>query len=167
MKSLTRIRWALACLIAPLIVAFHRLGKPAGFEAYGAIKSPAFSFSNLMSHDDEPGWKVSRYPFAAAGGPALSTMKPGYLLKFDATRANVNPALAADDALLEAVLIDLPTDAANPTDVTVGVAFNGSFDKNQIKYADGTTPLSAAAVARLRDMEIFLDPAVPTGPTSP
>jgi len=169
MKSmLVRIRWAIACFLAPLIVAFHRLGKPEGFEAFNAISGTTFNPVPLLSHDDDPHWKVVRMPFAAAGGPALSTMKPGYLVKFDATRANVNPALAADDAALEGVIIDVgATDVVNTSDTTVAVALQGSFDKNTIKYADGASPISAAGVARLRDMSIFLDAAITGGAFAP
>jgi len=162
MKSLvSKFRWMLACFMAPLIVAIHRIGKPQGFEVYGAISPTQFNPWPLLSHDDDPDWKVVRYPYS--GGPALNTLKPGYLIKFDATRANVSGAVAADDAALEGVILDLPNDPANPSDTTVGVALSGSFDKNTIKYADGTTPISVAGVTRLRDMNIFLDNAVPGG----
>jgi hypothetical protein len=169
MKSmLNRIRWTVALIVSPLIVAWHRLGKPQGFEAFGAISGTTFVPVPLLSHDDDPDWKVIRMPFAPGTGPALSTMKPGYLIKFDAARANVNPALPADDAVLEGIIIDVGgTDVANPADTTVAVALNGSFDKNTIKYADGTSPISAAGLARLRDMNIFLDPAIPIGAFAP
>jgi len=164
MKSVvSKIRWMIACFMAPLIVALHRIGKPQGFEVFGAISPTTFNPWPLLSHDDDPDWKVVRYPYAAAGGPALSTLKPGYLVIFDAARANVNPGLPASDATLEGVILDLPNDPANPSDTTVGVALSGSFDKNTIKYADGTTPISVAGVTRLRDMNIFLDNAVPGG----
>jgi hypothetical protein len=120
----------------------------------------------LLSHDDDPHVKIVRFPFAAAGGPALSTMKPGYLVKFDATLANVNPAVAADDAALGGVILDLP-DPNNASDTTVAVGLSGSYDKNVVKYADGTTPISAAGVTRLRDMNIYLDATVPGGAFAP
>jgi hypothetical protein len=168
MKSiLQRLRWEIALFIAALVVAVHRIGKPAGFEAFNIISPTTFNPVPLQSHDDEPGWKVLRFPFAAAGGPALATMKAGYLVKVDAARANVNPALPADDAALEGIIIDLPNDPANPTDVTVAVAFEGSFDKNTVKYADGTQPISAAGLARLRDMSIYLDATVQGGAFAP
>ena len=132
------------------------------------ISGTTFNPWPLLSHDDEPEGKVIRMPFAAAGGPALGTMQPGYLVKFDAARANVNPALPADDALLEGVIFDVGgTDPANPNDNSVGIALTGSFDKNVIKYADGTLPISVAGVTRLRDMSIFLDAAVQTGAFAP
>lgn len=163
---LHRLQWAIACIMAPLIVAFHRLGKPAGFEVFNAISGTTFNPVPLLSHDDQE-WKVVRMPFAAAGGPALSTMKPGYLIKFDATRANVNPALGADDAVLEGIIIDTPNDVANPNDTSVAVALQGSFDKNTIKYADGSQPISVAGVTRLRDQGIFLDAAIVGGAFAP
>jgi hypothetical protein len=162
MKSiLTKIRWMLACLVAPLIVAWHRIGKPHGFEAYGALSPTTFNPWPLLSHDDDPDWKVVRYPYV--GPPAVGTLKPGYLVKFDATLANVNGALAADDAVLAGVILDLPNDPANPTDTTVGIGLTGSYDKNTVKYADGTSPISVAGVTRLRAMQIFLDAATPGG----
>jgi hypothetical protein len=165
MKSMfTRIRWVLACMLAPLIVALHRIGKPHGFEAYNTVNATTFNPVPLLSHDDDPNWKVVRYPYN--GGPALNTIKPGYLVKFGATLVDVAGAVAADDAALGGIVIDLP-DPNNPSDTTVAVALTGSFDKNTIKYADGTQPLSAAAVTRLRAIQIYLDAAVPGGGFAP
>jgi hypothetical protein len=163
---LSRIRWAIACLMAALIVALHRIGKPAGCEAFNAISGTTFTPWPLLSHDDDPDWKVVRYPYT--GGPALNTVKPGYLIKFDAAHATVLGAVAADDALLEGVILDVGgTDPANPTDTTVGIALTGSFDKNTVKYADGTQPISAAGLERLHQMQIFLDACVPGGGFAP
>jgi hypothetical protein len=131
-----------------------------------SINAQTFNPVSLLSHDDDPNWKVVRYPFVAGTGPALATMKPGYLVKFDATLANVGGALPADDALLGGVIIDLP-DPNNPTDTSVAVALMGSFDKNQIKYADGSQPISVAGRVQLRDVGIFLDAAVPGGAFAP
>lgn len=169
MKSLlTRIRWQLALLVAPLIVAFHRLGKPQGFEAFGAISGTTFQPVPLLSHDDDPNWKVVRMPFTAGGGVTLANVPIGALIKFGAARADVLGALAADDAVLEGVLIDKGgTDNANPNDATVAVALSGSFDKNTIKYADGTQPISAAGLKRLHEVQIYLDAAVTGGAFAP
>jgi len=169
MKSmLSRIRWTIALFIAPLVVALHRLGKPQGFECFNAINPTTFNPVPLLSHDDDPNWKVVRYPFTAAGGITLALMKPGYLVKFNAGRTGVLPAVGADDAALEGVCIDVGgTDVANPNDTTVAVALSGSFDKNTIKYADGTSPITAAGLAALADHQIFLDPAVPIGAFAP
>ena len=117
------------------------------------IKSALFPI-NLLSHDDDPDWKVQRFPFTDAGPEVLAKMLPGFLVKFDATA--------------QAVL-----DPANPNDRTVAVALNGSFNQRQIHYANAwsqgssPTPLSAAAIQRLRSLDIFLDPSVPTGAFSP
>lgn len=167
MKSmLTRIRWAIACFVAPLIVALHRLGKPQGFEAFGAISGTTFNPYPLLSHDDDPNWKVVRFPYS--GGPALNTVKPGYLVKFDATASTVLGAVGADDAVLAGIIVDNGNfDVANPSDTTVAVALTGSFDKNSVKYADGTQPISAAGVARLRAIQIYLDAAIPGGAFAP
>ena len=167
MKSmLSRIRWTIALLIAPLIVAFHRLGKPQGFEAFGAISGTTFNPVQLLSHDDDPNWKVVRLPYT--GGPAIATIKPGYLCKYAANRQSVLGAVAADDAALEGVIIDVGgTDPANPNDTTVAVALTGSFDKNQIKYADGASPISAAGVTALNSHQIYLDAAVVGGAFAP
>jgi len=168
MKTMiSRIKWAIACAVAPLIVALYRLGKPRGVEVYGAISGTTFLPVPLLSHDDDPNLKIVRMPYAAAGGAALSTIKPGYLVKFDAARANVNPALTADDAVLEGVVLDTPNDVANPGDTTVGVALSGSFDKNTIKYSDGSSPISAAGQKRLREVQIYLDTAVVGGAFAP
>ena len=130
------------------------------------IQATTFNPVPLLSHDDDPHWKVVRMPFAANGGPALSTMRAGYLVKFDAARTNVNPALPTDDAELEGVIIDVP-DANNTSDTSVAVALSGSFNKGQVKYADGTEPISVAGVTRLRDMNIFIDAAVTGGAFAP
>lgn len=118
----------------------------------------------LLSHDDDPNWKVYRFPYS--GGPALATIKPGYLIKFDAASATVLGAVAADDAALGGIVIDLP-DPNNVSDTTVAVALTGSFDKNTIKYADGAQPISAAGIIRLRAIQIYLDAAVPGGAFAP
>jgi hypothetical protein len=165
MKSiLLRVRWALASLLAPLLVAFHRIGKPHGFEVYNTISATTFVPVPLLSHDDDPNWKVVRFPYN--GGPALSTIKPGYLVKFGATLVDVAGAVAADDAVLAGVVIDLP-DPNNTSDTTVAVALTGSFDKNAVKYADGASPISVAGVTRLRAIQIYLDAAVPGGAFAP
>ena len=136
------------------------------------IKS-AFYPVNLMSHDDDPDWKIQRFPFTDAGTETLAVMLPGFLVKFDPTGQAVLPALAADDANLGGIIVDLPIDPANPTDRTVAVALSGSFNQRQIHYADahlasgGPPPLSPAAIQRLRDLQIFLDPSVPTGAFAP
>ena len=136
------------------------------------IKS-AFYPVNLMSHDDDPDWKIQRFPFTDAGTETLAVMLPGFLVKFDPTGQAVLPALAADDANLGGIIVDLAIDPANPTDRTVAVALSGSFNQRQIHYANAhaegssPTPLSPAAIARLRDLQIFLDPSVPTGAFAP
>jgi hypothetical protein len=137
-----------------------------------AIKSQLFAV-NLLSHDDDPDWKVQRFPFTDAAPEVLAKMQAGYLVKFNATADGVLPALAADDAAIGGIIVDLAADPANPADVTVAVALEGSFNKRQIHYANawsqGASPtaLSAAAIQRLRDLAIFLDPSVPSGPFSP
>lgn len=134
-----------------------------------AIKD-SVNFTNLMSFDDDPDWVVRRYPFTDAGALTVVAMKPGYLVKFDATKANVLGAVTADDAALEGVIVDIPDTTDVPIGAatkTVAVAFTGSFDKNNIKYADGSTPISAAGIERLRDLGIFVDPSTPAGPFAP
>jgi hypothetical protein len=130
-----------------------------------AISSATFNAFSLLSHDDDPHLKIVRMPYN--GGPALNTVKPGYLIKFGATRIDVAGAVAADDAALEGVILDVPNDPANPTDTTVAVALSGSFNKNAIKYADGAQPISVAGLTRLRGMSIFLDGTVPSGAFAP
>jgi len=132
-----------------------------------SLNALSFAVAPLLSHDDDPHWKVIRMPFAAGTGPALATMQPGYLVKFDTARANVNPALATDDAILEGVIVDVPNDPANPADTSVAVALSGSFNLNALKYADGTAPISVAGLNRLRDVAIFLDAATKGGPFAP
>lgn len=137
-----------------------------------SIKSQLFPV-NLLSHDDDPNWKVVRYPFTDAAPEVLAKMLPGFLVKFNAGLTAVLPALAADDAVLGGIIIDLPDTVSNPTDITVAVALTGSFNQRQIHYANAwsqggsPTPLSAAAITRLRAIQIYLDPSVPTGAFSP
>lgn len=130
---------------------------------------------NLQSHDDTPNWKIVRFPFVDAAPEVIAKMLPGYLVKFDATQTHVLPALAADDAALGGIIVDLPdlNLPLGPGNDTVGVALRGSFNQRQIHYANAwsqggsPTPLSVAAIQRLRDLEIFLDPSVPTGAFAP
>lgn len=129
-----------------------------------SIQATTFVPVPLLSHDDDPHWKIIRLP--VVGGPALATLKPGYLVKLAATRASCAGAVAADDAALEGVIIDVP-DPNNASDTTVAIALTGSFDKNTVKYADGASPISDAGVTRLRDMNIFLDACVPAGGFAP
>jgi hypothetical protein len=126
-----------------------------------------------MSHDDDPDWKCQRFPFTDAAPEVLAKMLPGFLVKFNATADGVLPALAADDAVLGGIIVDLNIDVANPNDRTVLVAMSGSFNQRQIHYANAwsqgssPSPLSAAAIQRLRDLQIFLDPSVPSGAFAP
>lgn len=135
------------------------------------IKSQLYPI-NILSHDDDPHWKVQRFPFTDAAPEVIAKMQPGYLVKFNATADGVLPALAADDAALGGIIVDLP-DPTTPPDNTVAVALSGSFNRRQIHYANAwsqgasPTPLSAAAIQKLRDLQIFLDPSVPTGAFSP
>lgn len=135
------------------------------------IKSALYPI-NLQSHDDTPNWKVVRYPFTDAAPEVIAKMLPGFLVKFDANQTHVLPALAADDAVLGGIIVDLP-DPLNTGDVTVGVALRGSFNQRQIHYANAwsqgssPTPLSIAAIQRLRDMDFYLDPSVPAGAFAP
>jgi hypothetical protein len=127
-------------------------------------------FTNLLSHDDEPDWKVKRFPYTDSGALTIAALKVGMLIKFDATAAAVLGAVAADDAVLAGIVVDLPdnTDVPSGTNSkTVAVALMGSFDKNQIDYADGTMPISVAGITRLRSLGIFLDPATPAGAFAP
>lgn len=124
-------------------------------------------FIELLSHDDDPDWKVQRYPFTDASPELIGVMQPGYLVKFNGGRTAVLPALAADDATLEGIIVDLPDPQDDPLHPTVAVALAGSFNMNRIHYANAhsqtegsETALSAAAIARLRDMGIFLEPTV-------
>jgi len=132
------------------------------------IKSVLYPI-NLSSHGAHPHWKVARFPFEDAGAEVLSKMQAGFLVKFNADSTAVLPALAADDAALAGIIIDPPDTLWNPTDTTVAVAFSGSFNQRAIHYAnawsqdESPTPLSVAAIERLRDVGIYLDPSVPTG----
>ena len=126
---------------------------------------------NLLSHDKDPNWKVARYPFTDVGAETIAVMQAGYLVKFSAALDAVLPALAADDAALAGVIVDLP-DPDETAPKTVLVLLQGSLNENQVHYANAhaespPSPLSAAAVQRLRDLSIYLDPAVPTGAFSP
>ncbi|SRR5580765_7121919 len=128
---------------------------------------------NLMSHDDDPDWKIQRFPFVAIAPETLDKMHAGYLVKFDATAQKVSGALAADDATIGGIIVDLPDPQDDPANPTVAVALSGSFNQRQIHYANAwsqgpsPTALSAAAIQRLRDLQIFLDPSVPTGAFAP
>lgn len=131
------------------------------------IKS-SITYRELLSHDDEPGWKVQRYAFAGTSTETIGVMQPGYLVKMGSDGASVVPALAADDANLVGIIVDLPDPQDDPAHPTVAVAFEGSFNARQIHYADawsadpttGPAALSVAAINRLRSQSIFIDPTV-------
>lgn len=135
----------------------------------------AFYPINILGLGDGTDWKVFRYPFTPVGTDTLDKMQAGYLLKFNAAGNAVEPALAADDASLDGILVDLPEPGDDPAAPTVAIAVQGTFNRNQVHYADahavvppqGPPPLSAAAVERLRTLNIFLDPAVPARAFAP
>ena len=135
----------------------------------------AFYPYNILGEGSGPDWKIYRYPFTEAGTETIDKMQAGYLVKFNAAHNAVVPALAADDAALGGVIVDLPDPGDDPAVPTVAVAVQGTFNRNQVHYADahktvppaGPPPLSAAAVERLSVLNIFLDPAVPAGPFAP
>jgi len=116
----------------------------------------------LQSQD---GHKSQRMIFEAVDTLTLATMKAGYLVKMKAGSTDtVQPAVSTDNAALDGIIVDLPNvDDPDLTDTGVMVAFSGSFDKNTVKYADGTDVTAAAALNRLRDVGIFLDAATPAG----
>lgn len=130
-------------------------------------------FENILGMESNPDWKVKRLPFEETATETTARMKCGYLVKFNATEDGVIPALAADDAVLAGVIVGIPTDEETGiTGVkTMAIALQGSFNENNIEYADAwdapPTPLSAAAKARLRAINIYLDPAVPAGSFTP
>ena len=125
-------------------------------------------YTNLLSFDDDPDWVVRRYP--VTGTIPIANLQIGMLVKFDATRANVQGAVGADDAVLEGIVVDLPWNTEVPSSgnqLTVAVGFAGSYNKNHVTYADGTSPISVAGTERLRDLQIFLDTGTPAGPFAP
>lgn len=126
------------------------------------ISSTTFVPSNLLSHEAEPHVIRRSYPHSGTS----AQRQPGYLVKLNATLDGVDPALAADDATLGGVILEIP-DPADPSDTNVTVGLTGSYNKNAVKYADGTSPISAAGEQRLRDINIFLDPTVPAGAFAP
>jgi hypothetical protein len=134
------------------------------------IKSSLYPI-NILGHDSFPELKVQRWPFTDVGTETIDVMQVGYLVKMNAAGTGVEPALAADDAALAGIILDLP----GPEEVapkTVAVAFQGTFNANQVHYANAhsqTPPaaLSVPAVNRLRELNIFLEPAVPAGAFAP
>jgi hypothetical protein len=138
------------------------------------IRPTQFYPINILGLGDGQDWKVYRYPFTNVGAETIDVMQPGYLVKFNAAGNGVEPALAVDDALLAGIIVDKPDDG-EPAPGTVAVAVAGTFNRNQVHYADAhavvppAAPpgLSSVAQKRLRDINIFLDPAVPAGPFAP
>lgn len=130
----------------------------------------SFAPQGLLSHDDDPSWKVVRYPFEGVGTEVIGVMQPGYLLKFKTSNFDkiVQPALAADDANLIGVIVGLPLDTDDPAWPTVAVALQGSFNQHQIHYADAwktpldtpPTQISATGIAALMARNIYLDRVV-------
>jgi hypothetical protein len=139
------------------------------------IKPTQFYPINILGLDTSSDWVVFRYPFTNTGAETIDVMQPGYLVKFNAARNAVLPALAVDDAVLGGIIVDKPDPGDDPANPTVAVAVQGRFNRNQVHYADahavvppaGPAPLSVAAVERLGVLGIFLDPAVPAGPFAP
>jgi hypothetical protein len=139
------------------------------------VKSSLNPFTNVLGLGIHTTWKVYRYPFLGSGGEIVSNMQEGYLVKFDATGKKVQGATAADDAALCGIIVGLPGGEEPVGQETVAVAVQGEFNYNQVHYANAhtvvppATPalLSAAAEARLRTLNIFLDPAIPAGGFQP
>ena len=133
----------------------------------------AFYPINLLGAEEDPNWVVKRYPFTDAAPEVIGKMQAGYLVKFNATLDAVLPALAADDAALGGIIVDLPDPTDLSTAPTVAVGLSGTFNKRQVHYANAwtqgasPTPLSAAAIQRLRDINILLDDTLPAGAFSP
>jgi hypothetical protein len=128
--------------------------------------------TNILGDGVGPNWKVYRYPFVETVTETLALMQAGYLVKFNAAGTAVVPALKADAAVICGVLIDKPDPGDNPANPTVGVAMQGTFNKNQVHYASAhaenpPVALDEATLDRLRTLNIFLDPAVPAGPFAP
>lgn len=127
---------------------------------------------NILGEGSGPDWKVQRFPFIGVGAETIDKMQAGYLVKSNAAGTAVEPALAADDAKIGGIIVDLPDPGDDPTKPTVAVAMQGTFNRNQIHYASAhaespVVALSVAAIDRLRTLNIFLDPAVPAGPFAP
>lgn len=129
------------------------------------IRSTTKPLLTLLGEGSGPDWKIHRYPYDAASGIALANMFAGATLKFNAARDKVMSAVAADDAVIAGICVDLPDVTDDPLNPTVAIALQGTFDENNIHYADDPTApfvaLSAAAKNRLASLNIFLDPAVP------
>lgn len=127
---------------------------------------------NILGDGVGPDWKVYRFPFVAVGTETIDKMQAGYLVKNNAAGTAVEPALIADGATLDGIIVDLPDPGDDPTKPTVAVAVQGTFNKNQIHYASAhaenpPVALDVATIERLRTLNIFLDPAVPAGPFAP
>lgn len=122
----------------------------------------SFTPQNILGDGIGADWRVERHGFTDATGKTLADMFPGALVKFDAEREHVLGAVAADDAVLAGIIVDLPNTEETGTPKSVGVALTGTFNANQIKYtgADVGTALSAAAKDRLAALGIFLSPAI-------
>jgi hypothetical protein len=135
------------------------------------IKS-AFYPINLLGAEEHPNWVVKRFPFTDVAPEVIGKMQAGYLVKFNATLDAVLPALAADDAALGGVIVDLPDPTDLSTAPTVGVLISGTVG-DVVHYANAwtqgasPTPLSAAAVQRLRDINILIDKNIKSGAFSP
>lgn len=129
------------------------------------IRSTTKPLLTLLGEGSGPDWKIHRYPYDAASTVVLADLFAGALLKFNAAGDKVIGAVAADDAVLGGICVDLPDVTDDPLNPTVAIALQGTFDENNIHYADDPaapfTALSAAAKDRLRTLGIFLDPAVP------
>jgi hypothetical protein len=127
---------------------------------------------NLLGAEVDPNWVVKRFPFTDVAPEVIGKMQAGYLVKFNATLDAVLPALAADDAVLGGVIVDLPDPTDDVTNPTVGVLIQGTMG-DVVHYANAwtqgasPTPLSAAAVTRLRDINILIDKNVKAGAFSP
>src|SRR5215467_5028547 len=103
------------------------------------IKGSTNPFTNVLGLGIHATWKCFRYPFQAAGAHTVDKMQEGYLVKFNATRDKVIPAVAADDAALGGIIVGLPGPEEPAGQETVCIAVQGEFNYNQIHYADAHT----------------------------
>jgi hypothetical protein len=135
------------------------------------IKGSTNPFTNVLGLGIHTTWKVFRYPFTGVATETVDKMQEGYLVKFNTAGDKVEPALAADDASLDGIIVGLPGPEEPAGQETVAVAVQGEFNFNQVHYADAhkvvppaaPAALTAAALERLRTLNIFLDPAIPAG----
>jgi hypothetical protein len=135
--------------------------------------------TNLLG--DEDGWLVESRTFDPTGSTTIDKIIPGALVKLVPATGQIQAYLAADVAAVPPPApYGIVIRQSDATETNISISLRGVFDENQICYFDpaavapappftpfAQAPSPAALEAVLKDANIYLRPAVKSGPFAP